>query len=219
MAQQERAVQTRHAVLEAAAAVFAEEGFTAARISTILETSGLTRGALYFHFDSKEALAKGVLELQTALDLPPRRLKMQELVDTVMVVAHRLPRDVVLRAGARLSEDPKGRKVYGSAGTAWIEVLMSQLSEAERRGELLPHVVLRETAEVVLTAFQGARTYSQLESNLSDMEERASILLRHLLPSIVVPPVLANLDTAPERGARIYSLTTAEHGSGAVLEG
>ena len=62
MAQQERAVRTRRAVLEAAAGVFAERGYAAATIAEILNRAGVTKGALYFHFDSKAALARGVLE-------------------------------------------------------------------------------------------------------------------------------------------------------------
>lgn len=65
MVQQERAFRTRHVVLEAAAQVFAEHGYATARIADILKIAGVTKGALYFHFDSKETLAKGVLELQT----------------------------------------------------------------------------------------------------------------------------------------------------------
>jgi len=59
MAQQERAVRTRRAVLEAAAAVFAERGYAAATIGEILARAQVTKGALYFHFDSKAALAQG----------------------------------------------------------------------------------------------------------------------------------------------------------------
>ncbi len=53
MARQERAVRTRHAVVQAAAQVFAERGYAAATIAEILDRAGVTKGALYFHFDSK----------------------------------------------------------------------------------------------------------------------------------------------------------------------
>jgi AcrR family transcriptional regulator len=210
MAQQERAVQTRRAVLEAAAAVFAENGYAAAKVSDILKAAGVTKGALYFHFDSKEALARGVLEVQTALELPPREVRLQELVDVTMVVAHRLPYDAVLRAGARLSDDPKGRKLYGSAWPSWIALLMGQLTAAQAQGELLSHVVLREVAELLMSSFNGALIYSQLESNGSDIDHRASVLLQHLLPSVATPVVLARLDMSPDRGARVYAALTAD---------
>ncbi|MFD0395738.1 TetR family transcriptional regulator [Streptomyces nogalater] len=93
MAQQDRAVRTRRAVLRAAAAVFAERGYAAATISEILKRAGVTKGALYFHFDSKAALAQGVLQEQLTPQYHlPRELKLQEWVDAGMTLARRLPR-------------------------------------------------------------------------------------------------------------------------------
>ena len=60
--QQERARRTRAAIVESAAAEFSKRGYAAASINTILEHSNATKGAMYFHFDSKEALARAVLE-------------------------------------------------------------------------------------------------------------------------------------------------------------
>ncbi|MGF1430175.1 ScbR family autoregulator-binding transcription factor [Kitasatospora sp. LaBMicrA B282] len=205
MARQERAIRTHRAVLEAAATVFAEDGYAAAKVSEILKAAGVTKGALYFHFDSKEALARGVLDVQTALALPPRDLKLQELVDVVMVVAHRLPYDPMLRAGARLSQDPKGRKQYGSAWPAWIEVLEGRIVEAQARGEALAHVEPRETAELVLTSFNGAQIFSQLEHALGDFEHRIAVFFQHIMPSVAVPAVLGRLDMSEDRGARVYA--------------
>lgn len=203
MAQQERAVRTRRIVLEAAAKVFAEHGYAAATIADILETAGVTKGALYFHFDSKEDLAKGVLELQTDHRLPGQEIKLQEVVDLTMTVAHRLVHDDLLRAGARLSADPNGRRRYGSAWPLWVDMLTETLTEARRRGEILSHVVPREVAELLVSAFNGVQVYAQLETELNDVEYRASVLLKHLMPSIASPTVLMRLDMAPDRGARL----------------
>ncbi|MBL1087646.1 TetR/AcrR family transcriptional regulator [Streptomyces actinomycinicus] len=203
MAQQERAVRTRRAVLEAAATVFAEHGYTAATVADILKTAGVTKGALYFHFDSKEALAKGVLELQTDMALPEQEIKLQELIDVAMSVAHRLVHEPLLRAGARLSADPMGRRHYGSAWPLWVDVLTDILTVAHQRGETLAHVVPREVAELVVSSFNGVQLYAQLETDLEDVEYRVSVLLKHLLPSIASAPVLMRLDVAPDRGARI----------------
>ena len=203
MAQQERAVRTRRTVLEAAATVFAEHGYTAATVADILKTAGVTKGALYFHFDSKEALAKGVLELQIDRVLPEQEIKLQELVDVVMSVAHRLLHDPLLRAGARLSADPVGRRHYGSAWQLWVETVTDILNVACQRGETLAHVVPREVAEMMVGSFNGVQLYAQLETGLDDIEDRASILLKHLLPSIASPAVLMRLDVAADRGARI----------------
>ncbi|MFB8773973.1 ScbR family autoregulator-binding transcription factor [Streptomyces broussonetiae] len=216
MARQERAVRTRRAVLEAAAAVFAEHGYTAATVADILRTAGVTKGALYFHFDSKESLARGVLEVQTDQVLPPRDIKLQEVVDLAMTVAHRLRDDPLLRAGARLSADPAGRRQYGSAWPLWVEVLSGVLGEAHRRGETLAHVIPAEVAELLVSSFNGVQLYSQLENGLSDVEHRVSVLLKHLLPSIASPAVLMRLDVAEDRGARVLAEVTQSEAQGQV---
>ncbi|WAX82217.1 ScbR family autoregulator-binding transcription factor [Streptomyces sp. KMM 9044] len=204
MAQQERAVRTRRAVLEAAAAVFAEHGYAAATVADILKTAGVTKGALYFHFDSKEALARGVLEIQTEQALPEQEIKLQEAVDVVMTMAHRLVHDPLLRAGARLSADPvAARRHHGSAWPLWGDVLTGLMTEAQERGETVAHMVPREVGELLVGALNGVQLYAQLETDLGDVEFRVSVLLKHLLPSIAAPAVLARLDVAPDRGARM----------------
>src|SRR5262249_39937193 len=67
---QDRAERTRNAILEAAAVVFDERGFNGASLSDILAKAGVTKGALYFHFSSKEELARAIVEEQFSVDLP-----------------------------------------------------------------------------------------------------------------------------------------------------
>lgn len=55
-----RAEQTRQRLLEAAAKEFTEQGFTLSSASRIAAKAGLTRGSLYYHFASKEALFEAV---------------------------------------------------------------------------------------------------------------------------------------------------------------
>ncbi|MGA5418549.1 ScbR family autoregulator-binding transcription factor [Streptomyces pseudogriseolus] len=204
MARQERAVRTRHAVVQAAAQVFAERGYAAATIAEILDRAGVTKGALYFHFDSKEALARGVIEAQISeTHRVPRELKLQEWVDVGMGLAHRIPRDVVLLAGIRLSADLQGRRMFGSAWPAWIQLSVTLLEEAKERGEVLPHVVPVETAECFLASWIGTQMLSEAASGWADLSERISILFNHILPAIATPAALIRLDVAPDRGARV----------------
>ncbi|WP_345059327.1 ScbR family autoregulator-binding transcription factor [Streptomyces rameus] len=215
MAQQERAVRTRRAVLEAAAAVFAERGYAAATIAEILGRAGVTKGALYFHFDSKADLARGVLQeqLRTGYHLP-RELKLQEWVDAGMTLARRLPREPLLLAGVRLSADLQGRDAPDSAWPAWGRLTSCVLAEAKQRGEVLPHVVPEETAQVFLGAWIGVQFVSQAVAGWSDLDDRTSALYDHILPAIAAPAVLFRLDTAPDLGTRV--IAEAQHRSAAL---
>ncbi|WP_234322907.1 ScbR family autoregulator-binding transcription factor [Streptomyces sp. NRRL S-350] len=204
---QERAVRTRRQILEAAAAVFDECGYEGATIGAVVARAGVTRGAVYFHFASKRELAQGVLEEQFGRDeIPERHCKLQEFVDLGMVVAHLMPRDPLLSAGARLS---LGQDVFGdfSGGAApgWIQRAEDVLVAAGRCGELLPHVVPAETAWLVTGAWTGVQIQSQKMSGRADLERRVAVLYQHLMPSIAVPGVLATLDLGADRGGRVVA--------------
>lgn len=53
-------------ILDAALAVFTEKGFDAARVDDIASRAGLSKGAIYLYFDSKEALLRGLIEREVA---------------------------------------------------------------------------------------------------------------------------------------------------------
>ncbi|MFI1106180.1 ScbR family autoregulator-binding transcription factor [Streptomyces melanogenes] len=214
MAKQDRAIRTRRAILEAAAIVFEKQGFQAATITDILKMAGVTKGALYFHFQSKEALAHGVLNEQGAgPSLPPQPVKLQELIDSGSVLAHRLRTDHLVRASIRLTLDQQATGLDRSGPFRhWSEVNVEVLTMAQQRGELMPNVVISDTAELYVGAFAGLQMMSQTLSDYQDLSHRHSVLQRHVMSSIAVPSVLAALDFSEDRGARL----TAELESAAL---
>lgn len=54
--------QTRRALLDESRRLFATRGYGAVGLSEIVRAAGVTKGALYHHFDSKAALFRAVLE-------------------------------------------------------------------------------------------------------------------------------------------------------------
>ncbi|MEU5979079.1 ScbR family autoregulator-binding transcription factor [Streptomyces sp. NPDC047315] len=207
MAKQDRAIRTRQTILAAAAKVFEEHGYQAATITDVLNEAGVTKGALYFHFQSKDDLAQAVLaEQDQMLVAPTRPCKVQEVVDTTMLQAYRLQTDPMVRAGVRLTLDQQAIDLDRSGPfLRWTEVITGLLEEAQRQGELLPHVVLRETAEMIVGAFAGVQSMSQAISDYQDIGRRVAILLRHVLPNIVLPSVLVSVDLSATRGDTVYA--------------
>ncbi len=59
--QADRSATTTAALVKAARELFAEQGFAATSRDQIAERAGVTRGALYHHFDSKTAVAAAVV--------------------------------------------------------------------------------------------------------------------------------------------------------------
>ncbi|MGW1464902.1 ScbR family autoregulator-binding transcription factor [Streptomyces sp. NPDC002308] len=205
MARQERAIRTRNAVLTAAAAVFAERGYEAATIQEILERAAVTKGALYFHFPSKEDLARGVLDHAVTEPPPDQPLKMQSFVDMGLILAHRLPREPLLRGAARIAADQSNQRFFGKPWHDWTMLTSQQIIAAQGQGEVLPHVDPERTAQTMVGSFTGIQLMSQAATEMADFEERISLLYDLVLPSIAVPGVLGRLDTSPLRGARAFA--------------
>jgi len=208
MARQERAIRTRRAILEAAGAVFDEHGYTTTTIAMVLERADVTKGALYFHFPSKESLAQAVLDEQVPFGaVPPQPCKLQEVIDMTFVVGQRLLSNALLRGSVRLAVDqatPSGVD-HGEPFRQWADRLTSLLERARAQGELLPTVDPRETVELLVGSFTGIQLMSRALSDREDLGHRLSVLWAHVLPSIAVPGLLLALDSKADRGARVLA--------------
>lgn len=62
MPAESKATATRQKIIDASAALFHRKGFTETSIKDITRAAGLTSGALYYHFDSKDQLAGAIVE-------------------------------------------------------------------------------------------------------------------------------------------------------------
>jgi AcrR family transcriptional regulator len=58
----EQGQATKAALIEVATELFAAQGYEATAIPAVLQAAGVSRGALYHHFDSKEALFEAVVK-------------------------------------------------------------------------------------------------------------------------------------------------------------
>ncbi|MFJ9840719.1 ScbR family autoregulator-binding transcription factor [Kitasatospora sp. NPDC101155] len=164
MVKQERAGRTRQAVLLAAADAFARVGFEAASLVDISHRAGVSKGALYFHFVSKQALADGVRaaagrEIGSAAlrALRAEGPAVQGLIDLSHELARLLREDVVVRAGVRLGR-PAGAPDAQPAGATWrslTAVVHRLLDRAAEAGELRPGVDRRACAELLSSVVAG----------------------------------------------------------------
>ncbi|MGW3480261.1 ScbR family autoregulator-binding transcription factor [Streptomyces althioticus] len=210
MAQQERAVRTRNAILRAAGEVFDELGYEAATISAILQRAKVTKGALYFHFSSKEELAQAVLTRQlTSVPRVPRRdLALQQGLDEALVLAHMLAAgEPLVRGSVRLTVEqgsPQDGLDRRAPMEGWIEHNVEILSAARDNGELLPSVDVPAAAKMFVGAFTGVQILSKVMTDRADLVERVADLQRHLMAGVAVPAVLVQLDFSPERGAQVF---------------
>jgi AcrR family transcriptional regulator len=73
LSREEKKARTRERLLDAASRVFARDGFLAATLDEVSEEAGLTKGAIYSNFQSKEDLFLALLDRhlnQPAMQVP-----------------------------------------------------------------------------------------------------------------------------------------------------
>ncbi|MFF4120608.1 ScbR family autoregulator-binding transcription factor [Streptomyces sp. NPDC001714] len=200
-AKQERAVQTRESLLLAAAEVFDEFGYSGASISRILKRAGLTAGALYFHFQSKEDLARAVMNSQPETIVPLLDSRgLQRLVDITLNWARRLQEDPLLRAGVRLTNEQASFGLQDATPyREWAGIMADCLRDAHERGELQAGVEPDEVGEFVVEACTGMQMFSAVASGRTDLMERVTRMWRLLLPGIAVPSIVARTEIGPDR--------------------
>ncbi|MFI1530751.1 ScbR family autoregulator-binding transcription factor [Streptomyces griseus] len=193
---QARARVTRQRLLRAAGEVFAECGYHRASVGQIMDRSRVTKGALYFHFESKEAIAAGVLaRLQEpdVTEIPAGPVRLQALITLVNGYASPPLDDPVLRGALRLVCEPE------LECSEWQErlhlTITGLLTDAAHAGELLSHVDPADTAELIATVLAGLhRLAPDLVLREHAAVDRIGIMWRHLLPSVAIPAVIPALD-------------------------
>lgn len=194
---------TRARLLEVAAALFAEKGYSATSFAELINASGLTKGAFYFYFKSKADLALAVIDDQqerwvsyvqdrvTAHPTPAT-----QLADVLPAVLDLLAREPaawsMIRLARELGGDPTlGRDVVKPVAS-WIELLAGIIRAGQEAGELRPDLEPDEVAVVLVGAFDGIKTL--VDATATTPENRTSLLERHTrtFGDVAVPGLLAN---------------------------
>ncbi|MDI3403260.1 ScbR family autoregulator-binding transcription factor [Streptomyces cavernicola] len=203
---QDRAEQTRQRLLRAAAEVFDELGYAGTSVTKIVQRAGVTPGAMYFHFKSKDDLARAVIRAMPDTVLPlTEGSGLQHLVDVILVWSQQLQHNPMMRAGVRLVVE---QSAFGQSDASsfrdWERILTESLVKAQELGQLRDSVVPEEVAQLVLGATTGIQQYSLIASGRQDLPQRVESLFRILVSGIAPEEVADMIDASVERGIRLY---------------
>jgi AcrR family transcriptional regulator len=152
MGLERRADARTQELLEAALQVFARQGYRTARLDDVAEAAGVTKGAIYHYFDTKEALLLGVIDHYQALafgradealrdDTLPATVRIRLLVRKVFARddVHGSNRLLTLLIRGVAHEVPRVHDRWLREGPARLWTLVSRLvDEGKKRGEFRP---------------------------------------------------------------------------------
>ncbi len=191
MARQVRSEATRRRILEAAIDVFGEVGYAAASWGTIIERTGMTKGALYHHFDSKESLASAIIaEGSDTLLLAFRNMSgpsspaLENLIHSTFVVAQLSASDRMARAAEQLAVALSGfNEAASHVYTNWLAVTADEARKASKEGDIREELSAETVAESIVSATFGIRLLVNATSG-NDLIRRLSRMWEVLLPAI-----------------------------------
>ncbi len=189
-----RADSTRQQILRAAARRFAQQPYHQVGLDDVLAEAELTKGAMYFHFRSKHALALAIIEDQTTqsseavADLLTRKLSgLETLIDFLYQLAVRDISDDIARAGLNLLESiGRIERLQQKQLGEWIQTLAVIVARAIAEGDIANECDPQDVGRLLVSTYMGLRQTSNLdepEQFLLELEKTWALLL----PGVVRP--------------------------------
>ena len=190
MPRQERAERTRVAILDAAAAEFDEYGYEGARLERIVERTGATKGAVYFHFRSKLDIARAlvadkydnwpVIIAEVAESGLRGIAAVEELTQRVAAV---FVAEVRVRAAMKLSQTVLPPAPQENPYDRWV-VVIAGLLQQEIDDKELSGVDAAAIARVAVQGFFGAYMIADELGTLSSLPADIARLWDTLRPAL-----------------------------------
>jgi TetR/AcrR family transcriptional regulator, transcriptional repressor for nem operon len=167
---------TRQRIIDTAGRRFKKDGIDGSGIATLMADAGLTNGAFYAHFESKDDLVATVvgeqLQHQAASfgELPPGRAGLDAFVLEYLSTAHRDHPDLGCPSAALLDEIGRSTSTARKAYTAGAKAILHEICV---RLEPKDPESARGTALSLFTMLVGSM---QLARALSDRKLSARVL-------------------------------------------
>ena len=154
----------REEILASAAELFASKGIKATTVREIGDAVGVQSGSLYYHFDSKDTMAREILvDFLTAIqDRYAKALAetrdaadaLRQLILVSLQLTREKPHATTIYQNelAYLREDPRFREVQAASADvrrAWLDVIERGVAEGTFRDDVSPKVFHRLVRDAV----------------------------------------------------------------------
>lgn len=189
-------------LVRSAADLFDRNGFSGATLEDVSRAAGVTKGAFYFHFSSKDELAGAIQAEACALlrgalyrSLGNGVPALQALVDLTHVLAHWLETEPMVRASLRTARE------CGHRGAPFLDFYVDLLSavetmlvSAEEADELSGRVGVEQASTLVLTICAGIDMLWWSGIRHGDIRRNVLEMWELLLPGLVGDQHVGRID-------------------------
>jgi TetR/AcrR family transcriptional repressor of nem operon len=181
--------QTRQEIIRKAAPIFNQKGYSGAALSDLMRATGLEKGGIYRHFESKQELAGDAFDHAWKIAMDTRFEGTEEILNTVdrlkqIVRNFRDRRTGLVPGGCPLlntaidSDDgnPQLRAKARQALSSWLDRLQSVAEEGKQRGEVRSNVDSAKLATLIASTLEGSHMVSRLQRKADPLD----LACRHL---------------------------------------
>jgi TetR/AcrR family acrAB operon transcriptional repressor len=146
----QEALATRDSILDAAELLFEQQGVSRTTLQHIATAAGVTRGAIYWHFEDKSALFNAMMErAMMPLEMAAQSAEQRDSPNPVDDV-----RNWLLSAFRLTSTDPRARRVFEIA-THKVEYVDELLGVRDRHLAIYYHWVARTEGRLKIAIKRG----------------------------------------------------------------
>ena len=189
-----RSDTTRDQILRAAAHQFAQRPYYAVGLDDILAEAQLTKGAMYFHFRSKHALALAIVDEQTERsaesvnNLLARKLSgLESLIDVSYLIAVGDITQDVTRASFNLLESVgRTEKLQARLLGGWIQLMCEIAQRGIAEGDIVDQADPEDVGRLLVSIYVGMRQASNLDEPVQLLSDFGKALSK-VLGGIVQP--------------------------------
>jgi TetR/AcrR family transcriptional regulator, transcriptional repressor for nem operon len=171
-----KAQDTRNRIVEQAATLFNQQGYSGASLSALMQMTGLKKGGIYNHFGSKDELALAAFDFTISRiqqkfrgELMGKRHAIDRLIAMLNVYEHLLE-DPFLQGGCPIlntaveSDDthPALREKAKNAADAWRSLIQRIVEKGVIRKELCLTVDAESVSSILVATLEGGIMLSKL---------------------------------------------------------
>jgi AcrR family transcriptional regulator len=197
-------------ILDAAASVFARRGFNEARMDEVAEEAGVSKGGLYLHFASKDALFEGLVGYLVGMETRKLATALSAegpVADRLAGFFHEYARDllsmarfypIVMEVYARSYRHASLRKALHKYVDAYVTELSTLIREGIACGEFR-EVDAEDVAFQLISLLEGLALLWGVDPDRAPMPDVADRGVRLILDGLLVRP--ASSAPGPASGA------------------
>ena len=190
-ARQARAEATRRRIIDAAIDLFAKAGYGETGLAEILKRAGVTKGAFYYHFADKEALATVIIEESSAAaasallaETNPGSPALENVIHGMFAVARLMRTDRAANTGRELAQALSQVSDAGAASIGdWTALFVGEVEKAISQGDVCDDVDPDQVGQTIWVAVLG--THMLTNALDDDIDTRLAKVWRVLLRAIV----------------------------------